>query len=192
MNPPTLPSAPIAAWNLVHCVAATVATLAAVVALGNAFRLAQDIGTAAWWPGAAGVCVAGAAYLVAASLDHWRRGRWNTAPPRAEPWLSILILVLGWSLLARGPASRLLLAGLGPTIAALSAAASISLLVHVRERLVLARPAPNASGRWPLGAWRCAAAAVLLLGVMVLESLPLPEIKPWESRSAAQPTQPQP
>jgi hypothetical protein len=84
----------------------------------------------------------------------------------------------------------MLLAGLGPTIAALSAAASISLLVYVRERLVLAPPAPNTSGRCPLGAWRCAAAGVLLLGVMYLESRPLPEIKPWESHKAAQPLQP--
>jgi len=192
MNLPTPLPAPVAAWNPAHCAAAAIATLAAIVALGNVFRLAQDIGTEAWWPGAVTICAAGAAFLVATSLDHWQRGRWISAPPRAEPWLSILILVLGWSLLARGSSSRMLLAGLGPMIAALSAAASISLLIHLRERLVLGRPAPTARGRWPLGAWRCAAAAALLLGVVYLESRPLPEIKPWESHNMAQPSQQQP
>jgi len=190
MNLPTPASAPVAAWNPVHCAAAAIAALSAMVAIGNVFRVAQDIGTNAWWPGAVTICAAGAAFLVATSLDHWRRGRWISAPPLAEPWLSILILVLGWSLLARGGSSRMLLAGVGPTIAALSAAAAISLLVHVRERLVLARPAPSTTGGWPLDAWRCVAAAVLLLGAMYLESRPLPEIKPWESHKAAQPSQP--
>ncbi|MCI0360792.1 MAG: hypothetical protein L0211_20125 [Planctomycetaceae bacterium] len=167
-------------WHTVHCMAGAVAALAGLVAVVNAVYVGQDLGTDGWRAGAMALCLAAAAYLAASSLDHWLRGRWHDLPPRAEPWLSILILVLGWFVLARGPSSRMLLAGLGPTIAALAAAAGISLLVHVRERLVLARPATAIARAWPLAAWRCALAAAVLLGAAMLESRPLPTVKPWE------------
>jgi hypothetical protein len=180
MTSPPLLSA-LAAWNPVHCVAGAVTAMAGLVAVANAIFVGQDLGTDGWRAGAMALCLVAAAYLIASSLDHWRRGRWPCSPPRAEPWLSILVLVLGWFVLTRGPASRMLLAGLGPTIAALSAAAGISLLVHVRERLVLARPATATAGTWSLGAWRCALAAAVLVGVILLESRPLPKLRPWEA-----------
>jgi hypothetical protein len=167
--------------------AGALAALAALVALSNALYLSRDIATDGWWPGAIALCLVSAAYLLASAVDHLRRGRRALAPPRAEPWLSILILVLGWFVLARGPSSRMLWVGLGPTIAALSAAGCISLLVHIRERLVLSRPTPAMTGSWPLAAWRCALAAGVLLGVVILESRPLPAVKPWESSQSAAP-----
>ncbi len=176
-------------WHPVHCLAAVVAALASVVALGNAIYLGEDMGTDGWQPGAVALCLLAAGYLMVSTLDHALRGRWSASPPRAEPWLSILILVLVWFVLARGSSSRLLLVGLGPTIAAMSAAVCVSLLVYLRERVVLARPALATSSRWPLAAWRCALAAGLLLGVVLLESRPLPTIKPWE-KSHAGPTKP--
>lgn len=174
-------------WHPIHCVAGAVSGLAALAAVGNALYLSSDIGAEGWLPGALALCLVAAGYLLTTAVDHMRRGRWTISPPRAEPWLSILILVLGWFVLARGPSSRLLLAGLGPTIAALSAAAAVSLLVHLRERLVLGRLAAISAGAWPLGAWRCALAAAVLLGVMIFESRPLPAVKPWESSESVAP-----
>jgi len=190
-NPPPPPALPTH-WDPVQFVAATVATLAAAVSLANSFRLSRDIGTAAWQPAAAAICATAAIYLTLVACDHWRRGRCSGQPPRAEPWLSILVLVLGWFVLARGPASRLLLTGLAPAIAALSTAAGVSLLAYLRERLVLQRPVPPAAARLSLDAWRCVAAAAVLVGVGFLESRPLPEIKPWETPGAVGPARPEP
>jgi hypothetical protein len=97
----------------------------------------------------------------------------------------MLMLVLAWFVLSRGASSRMLLAGLGPSVAALSAASFVTLLVHLRERLVLAQPAAERAGGWPLAAWRCALAAAVLLGIMLLESRPLPTVKPWENARPA-------
>jgi hypothetical protein len=167
----------------IDAAAAVVALLAGLVALGNAIVLREDLGTVGWRPGSALFCLIAAAYLLITALDHWRR---DASPaPRAEPWLSILILVLGWFVLARGPASRLLLAGLGPTVAALSAAGGVSLLVALRERLILARPATDEPKGRSLAAWRCALAAAVLAGFVFLETRPLPLIKPWEGRPPA-------
>src|SRR4029453_14200005 len=103
MNAPATPPASTLLWNPIHGMAAAVASLAPLVALGNVCYLRQDIGTDGWWPGSLVLGLVGIAYLIVSPLDHGPRGRRPASPPRAEPWLSILILVLGWFVLARGP-----------------------------------------------------------------------------------------
>lgn len=187
-----VPAAPRAqsTWQPIQLVAAVATGLAACVPLAGVTLVRRDIGTDDWWPWAVALCIVSAAYLGACSLDHWARSRHALPITSAEPWLSLLMLVLAWFVLARGASSRMLLVGLGPAVAALTAASCVTLLVHLRERLVLARPTAQRAGGWTLSAWRCALAALVLLGVMFLESRPLPTVKPWEKAAGAASLQP--
>jgi hypothetical protein len=182
---PPPPSTPSTHLDLVELAAALVAWLGAGTAIGNLFRLSGEAGTSGWQQaaGAVGLCAAG--YLLLSGLEHLARGRQGQPVSHAEPWLSLLVLVLGWFVLAQGPESRLLLAGLAPTIASLAANAGVSVLVWVRARVVLQRPAQRSPRPAVLAPWRCLLAACVLVSVLYLETRPLPEIKPWEDQPAA-------
>ena len=189
MDDSPLPAAP--RRDAVWLVAAVVALLAAIVAVLNVAVRQVDIGLAAWNPPALACIAAATAYLLLTAAAHWARSRGPAITPRAELWLAMLLLVLAWFILARGTASRLLLAGLAPTVSAWTAAAGVSLLAVLREKLILRPPSTApAMDRWHLNAWRCVAAAGVLLAVLYLESRPLPETKPWEQPPARQEPRP--
>lgn len=188
MDDSPLPAAP--RRDAVWLVAAVVALLAAIVAVVNVAGRQVDIGLAAWNPPALACIAAATAYLVLSAAAHWERASGPAITPRGELWLAMLLLVLAWFILARGAASRLLLAGLAPTVSAWTAAAGVSLLAVLREKLIL-RPATSktpAPDRWHLTAWRCVAAACVLIAILYLETRPLPETKPWQQPAANQPT----
>jgi hypothetical protein len=176
--------------DAVWLIAAVVALLASAAAVINAAWREIDIGLADWNFSAVACIVAATVYLLLTAFAHLGRAHGPSITPRGELWLAVLLLVLAWFILARGAASRLLLAGLAPTVSAWTAAAGVSLLAVLREKLILRPPAATSPpiDRWHLNAWRCLAAAGVLLAVLYLESRPLPETKPWQQPPANQPT----
>jgi hypothetical protein len=190
MDDSPLPAA--ARRDAVWFVAAVVALLAAIVAVLNVAVRQVDIGLAAWNPPALACIAAATVYLVLTAAAHWGRASGPAITPRGELWLAMLLLVLAWFILARGASSRILMAGLAPTVSAWTAAAGVSLLAVLREKLILRPPAAKKPprDRWHLNAWRCVAAAGVLCAVLYLESRPLPETKPWEQPAARQEPRP--
>ena len=161
---------------------ALVAGLCAVASAANLLALGSDVGAEAFrWP-AIGFVVAAFGYLAIACVCEVRGALGTALAHRGTMWLALSLLLLVWLILARGHASRMLLAGLAPTIAALGAGAGVLLLVALRERLILQQPATAGQVADPmaLGAWQCALAAIVLLAAIYLETRPLSEVKPWE------------
>ena len=189
MDDSPLPAAP--RRDAVWLVAAVVALLGAIVAVFNVAGRQVDIGLAAWNPAALACITAATTYLLLTAAAHWGRASGPAITPRGELWLAMLLLVLAWFVLARGAASRMLLAGLAPTVSAWTAAAGVSLLAVLREKLIL-RPPSTAPpmDRWHLNAWRCVAAAGVLLAAVYLESRPVPDTKPWQQPAARQEPRP--
>ena len=190
MDDSPLPAAP--RRDAVWLIAAVVALLAAGAAALNGAWREVDIGLATWNAPALACIAAAVAYLLLTAAAHFGRASGPAITPRGELWLAILLLTLAWFILARGASSRLLLAGLAPTVSAWTAAAGVSLLAVLREKLILRPPAGTTppADRWHLNAWRCVAAAGVLLAVLYLETRPLPETKPWQQFTAGQEPRP--
>lgn len=179
----------------VHFVTAAIAAMALVPLVGSALSLGNEPGTEPWQNGLTGLSLAAGLYLLVIAFEHLGHAwRGQSRPPAtwsiiARVMIDLAVAGVAIGCLVRGPASRLLLAGLSDALPGLIAAAGVSAVVTIYRWL--RTPAPLAASEAhpaaplpPRGIFHLLIAAGLIGGLLVAESQPLPRVLP--DRHAAQ------